>query len=357
MKKFRFSASSLLTLCLLVSASHLFAQTPTITKPDGSPIEDQYCWDDTDYQLVGSNGPGTFDGCGIFFENGQWFFNPQVATEGETVFPIQCQLTYTDKDGQSTSRYLLIWKPVVITPPLVDSFTCNGMIRLEAYTLYAGAYDYQWTPAAPLQRPDTSITNGFITETTTFVITAVDHTSGCIGSDTVVIEKYPEPDLIVSGDTIINARGTVQLEAEGADYYVWRPRHWLSNDSISNPVANPQQPVTYTVIGTNEYGCSDTAEIRIDIREDIFIPNAFTPNGDGVNDLFRIENFGYQQLVDFRVYNRWGQLMFTGNEGAQGWDGTFNGNAAPQDTYFYYIKFVSLTGEPRELKGDLMLIR
>src|SRR5690606_27195330 len=111
---------------------------------------------------------GTFDGCGIFEENGQWYFNSQVATEGETVFPISCQLTYT-VDGQSISVHLLIWKPVVIDPPLNDSFTCTGEIRLEAYTLYAGAYDYQWIPSAPLERPDTSITNGYITDTTTFI--------------------------------------------------------------------------------------------------------------------------------------------------------------------------------------------
>src|SRR5690606_31758207 len=103
MKMYRFNATVLLSLCLCLTGFGLFAQNVTITKPDGTPIEDQYCWDDTDYPLAGNPAGGTFDGCGVFQENGQWYFNPQVATEGETVFPIQCQLTYTAPGGQSTS--------------------------------------------------------------------------------------------------------------------------------------------------------------------------------------------------------------------------------------------------------------
>src|SRR5690606_10005604 len=137
-----------------------------------------------------------------------------------TVFPISCNMTYTVA-GSSTTVPLLIWKPVVITPPLEDSFTCNGYFFLHATTLYAGAYDYTWAPAAPLDLPDSPNTAGFITSTQTFVLTAVDHTSGCMGSDTVTIEKYPEPELSVSNDTTINARGAVQLFAEGATDYLW----------------------------------------------------------------------------------------------------------------------------------------
>src|SRR5690606_25686820 len=105
---------------------------------------------------------------------------------------------------------------VIIHPPLRDTFTCSGEIKLESYTFYVGAYDYVWSPAAPLVRADTSITSGFITETTTFVVTATDRSTGCTGGDTITIEKYPEPELSVHNDTIINAREQVQLWAAGA---------------------------------------------------------------------------------------------------------------------------------------------
>ncbi len=235
--------------CLLFLSGDLHAQT--ITLADGSSLPDQYCWDDELYALSGTPAGGAFSGCGVFEEEGQWYFNPVMATEDVTVFPISCNMTYT-LDGSSTTVPLLIWKPVVITPPLEDSFTCSGHFFLHATTLYAGAYDYTWTPSAFLEFPDSPNTVGFITVTQTFVLTAVDNTSGCIGSDTITIEKYPEPSLSVSNDTTINARETAPLQASGAQSYLWLPNRWLDNDTLPDPVARPQAAITYQLIGINE---------------------------------------------------------------------------------------------------------
>jgi gliding motility-associated-like protein len=337
-----------------------FGQATNITNGDGSPLTTKFCCVDTNYLILGVPEGGTFTGDGIVQENGQWYFNPVVATADISLFPVAISITYTAPSGHTVSRNITVGKPVIIDPPLQDTFTCNGHFHLWAHTLIAGAYDYTWTPGAPLERPDTSVTDGYITETTTFVLVAFDQYAGfthCWGTDTITVVKHPVPEVIVSNDTLIKARESVQLQASGAMYYQWYPSKWLNNDTISNPIATPQAPTTYFVVGTNEFGCADTSEVFIDISEGIFIPNAFTPNGDGVNDEFKIENIGYQGIVMFKVFNRWGQEVFSTTDGTKGWDGTFKDKPAQADTYAYIIRLAPRDGTIQEYKGDVLLIR
>jgi gliding motility-associated-like protein len=328
----------------------------TITNGDGSPLLTKYCWEDANHEISGQPAGGVFSGCGVFQQNNIWYFNAVAATQGLTVFPVQCSLSYIVA-GSTVTIPILIWKPVVITPALEDSFTCNGKFYLHASTLYAGAYDYSWTPAAPLAQPDSPTTEGYITASRTFVLTAKDHTSGCIGSDTLTINKYPVPDLKVSNDTIINARAQVQLHATGADRYLWQPADWLDKDTIADPLASPHVPLTYQVIGTNAQGCMDTAAVRIDIREELMVPNAFSPNGDGLNDVFRLENFGYQDRNRFVIFNRWGQKIFQTQDISQGWDGTQNGKPVETGTYYYDIRLEMRDGSIKVFRGDVALMR
>ena len=113
-----------------------------------------------------------------------------------------------------------------------------------------------------------------------------------------------------------------------------------------------------------EYHCSfsDTVQILPDARCDCFIevPNAFTPNGDGVNDLFRpvVERNCPVSIYSLSVYNRWGQLVYSTVDLLSGWDGHFRGKPAEAGVYMYYIQFKGgVEGTAKELKGDLLLIR
>ncbi len=328
----------------------------TITHGDGSTLITKYCYEDIDYEIAGQPAGGTFSGCGVFQQSGAWYFNPVVATIGVTVFPVQCTLTYT-VNGNSVNRNILIYKPVAINPPLLDTFTCTGDIFLHAETLYAGDYDYSWTPANFLTQPDSPATTGFIPSTQIFVVTATDVTSGCAGSDTVVVSRYPTPVLTVSNDTTVVAREQVPLFASGADTYNWSPPQWLDNPASATPIAMPQAAITYTVTGTNSFGCTASADVKINIVEDIFMPNAFSPNGDGLNDEFKIVNFGYQELQDYRIFNRWGQEVFSSRDGAKGWNGEYNGYPADVGTYHYYVRLKLRSGEVKAFKGDLQLLR
>lgn len=317
----------------------------------------KFCYEDVSSPLAGNPSGGSFSGCGMQQQSGQWYFNPVAATQGVTVFPYQCTISYT-VNNQTVSQAMLIYKPVKINPPLADSATCSGHFSLQAYTLYAGAYDYQWIPADPLERADTSKAKGFVQQTTTFVLTATDHTSGCTGSDTVTITRYPSPEVKVTpANTLIKSREMVVLQASGADRYNWQPSRWLSSDTTANPLARPEAPVTYLVIGTNEYGCTDSAEATIRINEQLLVPNAFSPNGDGLNDIFRVENIGYQHIEAFHVFNRWGERIYQTLDGARGWDGTQKGAEADAGNYYYYIKLGMLDGSSAVFKGEVLLVR
>lgn len=328
-----------------------------ITLQDNSPMPEEFCHSDTAIQIKGNITGGTFSGCGILQQNGQWYFNPAQATRDVSVFPYSCNITYAYQHN-STSKRIIIHKPVIIEPALRPQGTCNGAFTLNASTKYAGSYQYTWEPAYLLQESDQVETKGLIDSTTTFYLTAIDNISGCIGKDSLVITKYPIPVITVSPQTItIKAGESIQLEASGAVSYQWIPGKWLSDNNIANPVAYPREPLIYTVLGRNRFGCYDSAHTQIAIIDDYFIPNAFTPNGDGLNDVFKIENIGYQGIGAFQIFNCWGELIFEGYKANAKWDGSYSGQAAPAGTYFYYIILNTSDGNSKTHKGSVTLLR
>jgi gliding motility-associated-like protein len=183
---------------------------------------------------------------------------------------------------------------------------------------------------------------------------------GCVGTDTFALEVKPAAVLTdVTPDFTIKYGDQMQLNASGVKYYIWFPTKPLDYPNNHNPTATGWDPTTFTVIGLNEYGCYDTAYVKMDIDYSMFeyMPTAFTPNGDGRNDLFGVHNFRYQRLIEFRIFNRWGQEVFTTNDYKQGWDGTFKGVPQESGVYNYIIRVAIPNGQQRTYKGDVTLIR
>lgn len=186
---------------------------------------------------------------------------------------------------------------------------------------------------------------------------------GCAATEEVVVRSHPPlilKDVTASGQ-IIKLGQSIQLNAAGAEFYKWAPENGsLDNPNINNPVATPQDSVTvYEVQGMNVWGCRDTATVTVytDLDVDQFVPTAFTPNGDGKNDIFRILRLRFQKLVDFRVYNRWGEMMFQSSNPELGWDGTYKGVKQDMGVYMYEVIVALPSGENKSYKGNVMLIR
>jgi gliding motility-associated-like protein len=126
-----------------------------------------------------------------------------------------------------------------------------------------------------------------------------------------------------------------------------------------NPIAKPLVTTVYTVVGIGENNCrgEDSVKVTVDYRAPLGIPSAFTPNGDGNNDIFRVAGVSFQTLMEFRVFNRWGQEVFSTNDIKGGWDGTYKGAAQDMGVYSYVIRIGYPDGKSETYKGDITLIR
>lgn len=183
---------------------------------------------------------------------------------------------------------------------------------------------------------------------------------GCDTTFEIQLLSYPLPVLSVSPeDTTIKYGDAIRLSVEGAKLYTWWPRSSLDTPISNNPIAKPYQPTIYTVTGMNDYGCRDTAQVSVNINYSIadLVPNSFTPNGDGLNDIFRIEGITFQQIRTFEIYNRYGELVHAEYYSNNGWDGSFKGQPCDAGTYYFIIRIDNPNGQERALKGDIHLIR
>lgn len=255
-----------------------------------------------------------------------------------------------------------------ILMPSRDTTLCimpGDSIDLAVLASPAGVdYDYQWSPADYL-RDDYSGLNRFAAPPGDYMyhVNVSSPKAGCSAVDSIRIQVVPpfEIESVTPRDTTIKLGDRIQLHAEGAAHnWLWLPVTFLDDPVSPSPFTEPKEDIVYELIGMDEYGCRDTAEvkIRVEYASNTFIPSAFTPNGDGLNDYFNIANMKYERLLEFKVFNRYGQLVFESADGKTGWDGTINGEPAATDTYFYLIRVVvPFENEPRLFKGDITLLR
>ncbi len=232
---------------------------------------------------------------------------------------------------------------------------------------YASSYTWYFGDGFSLTSAAGSIVHYYLpVHTTTSFIVQLDALNDKCASDstTQVIDLGPSvfPKFLtnVTSDETILHGNSVQLNADGALYYYWSPNDGsLTDPNISNPVATPSDSTLYTVYGYDNQGCKDSAFVSIGVRyfEPIFIPSAFTPNGDGINDVFSVARLKLTRLVLFSVYNKWGQLVFNTTDPKKGWDGTFNGEPQDIGVYNYLIIAAESDGVNKTYKGDVTLIR
>ena len=240
-----------------------------------------------------------------------------------------------------------------------DQHIClGGSAQLNA----AGGSIYSWSPTAFLTAaniPDPVSVNP--TDNVRYIVTVRD-VLGCPKpvKDTMIL--FVDKITADAGprDTSVVIDQPLQLNATGSINYAWSPTTWLNDPSINNPVALPQNNIEYVVRVSNAIGCFDTDSIRVKVfkvKPDFYVPNAFTPNGDGNNDIFRPIALGLRSLDIFRVFNRWGQMLYSGTGNGAGWNGSFGGRPQEAATYIWYAEGVDYLNKKIKRKGSVVLIR
>ncbi len=282
--------------------------------------------------------------------------NPLVFPEVTTTYIVRANIGKCEKQSRVTVR--VVPYPLALAGP--DTTICSGFSTRIHVT---GGSLYEWSPPTYLSNP--GIFNPTVqqpAESIRYIVTVRD-TLGCPKpvKDTVLVNVVPPLNVrIPFNDTALVDGQSINLRATGAVFYEWSPNQWLSAFNVANPTAKPRDNIVYHVTGSDENGCLARDSISItlyDIPYGMHVPTAFTPNGDGNNDVARPILLGMKQLNYFHVFNRFGQLVYTTTEEGKGWDGIYKGKPQDSATFVWMAEGVSYKGEVITRKGYVVLIR
>ena len=289
---------------------------------------------------------------GLINSNG---YNPTFV--GTTSQNIQLYVISPNAGCKASDTFSAIVWPFQVGDIKDDTLICDGSPIQLWVTGGNGAY--QWYPATNLSCEFCPNPIATILGSEYFNAILLD-THGC--SDTLGVYVSVQPPFnmqLWNNDTTIYLGESVQLNVTGAPFYYWNPTNYISYSQSNDGITTPLTDITYYVTGVSLLqGCPQIDSFHISvIEQDVFIPSAFTPNGDGVNDMFRVTARKMVTLQEFKVMNRWGQQIFETRDISKGWDGTFKGQPQDSGIYYYMIKVASPTGKIQFLKGDITLIR
>ncbi len=291
------------------------------------------------------------------------FIDPTVQNPfAFTVVPTNYQVTAIIGGCFSTDNILVTPVPYPSVSAGNDFYVCYNMSSILNGTTNGSSWS--WSPAAYLNNPVLLNPVVFAPRTTDFILTAYD-TKGCPkpGRDTVRVTVLPKMNVDAGADTAVVINQPLQLNATGGIAYTWSPGFNLSATNVPNPVALfdiNSGNIRYKVVGYSEEGCRDSAFIAVKVFKTlpaVFVPTAFTPNNDGRNDLLRPIAAGMTSIDYFRIYNRWGQLLFSTSTNGHGWDGRINGQVQTTGTFVWAVKATDYTGKAYFQKGTVTLIR
>jgi gliding motility-associated-like protein len=232
---------------------------------------------------------------------------------------------------------------------------CSGdSVVLSAAT---GTYDYMWSTSDTTQ----SIT---VTASGTYVVIVTDTINGCSANNMEVVTVIPGPVVFAGNDTTVSLGGSVTLNGMGAGVisWLWSPYTGLNSVSIPNPEASPIVTTTYLLVGTDVNGCTDkdSLVVTVVVDFDLTVSNIMTPNEDGYNDRFIIQNLENYPNTRLTVVNRNGQVVYKSDNYDNNWDGRVMfgtesyGKTVPDGTYYY---FVEMENSDKIYKGAITVLR
>ena len=264
-------------------------------------------------------------------------------------------VSVSDANGCSGTATVMINSPAPLVLDLgEDIAVCeNQAVSINAGGTYTG---YQWNNG------ETS--SSVIPQIGGIYSLTVTDANGCTATDSISITFATPPIVDLGEDKTTISGSTVSLTAaitpnpNSMSTYLWEPDSLLRCVSCAVAYAEVKNTITYTLTYTDQYGCTASDDITIYIIPDgrAYFPNAFSPNGDGSNDIYKPYGIHIKN-ISYAIYNRWGEKLFESNSELIGWDGKYKGALQPAGIYVYSAKVVFLNGEVQNQKGSITIIR
>ncbi|UKN03390.1 gliding motility-associated C-terminal domain-containing protein [Paracrocinitomix mangrovi] len=285
-----------------------------------------------------------------------WDSSPAQTTANATGLPAGTYtVTVTDVDaGCTVQETVTIIEPSEILLTMTAQNVCYpdlGSASVAA-TGGVGGYSYSWSPVAST----TELATGIDSTMATVIVTDAN---GCTATDSIFVTVWNLPNIEVTSDTTMHYGDETPLLATGGVSYTWSPATDLSCSDCADPIADPIQDSYYCVTGQDVNGCVNTACMTLFVEivcGDIFVPSAFSPNNDGDNDVLCVYS-DCMKSMNFTIYNRWGEKVYTTSSMNICWDGTWNGKMLNSAVFVYVLEGYLINGEPVNQKGNISLIR
>ena len=328
-------------------------------------FRNSYCDNDESVAIYYDPADAIVTGPGV---DGNGNFNPSSLVPGE--YEIKISLEREGLNGQTCSKDRS--KIITIHPTTeasyegLDDFYCWNDPQIEIVGIPSGGefegigiigneFNAEQAIAAGVYDVSYTYTNEF--GCTDVFVDQVE-----IGGPKLTIEE--EVDINFSDSTQLVPHLDTNWNTQDIDFF-WEPPIYLSCVECENPmVVLPVNDVIYTVTAMDQNGCAQTITTRVNVVKDfrVFIPSAFTPNGDGHNDILIFNSNWVQQVNYFRIFDRWGQMVFEAidfepNNEEFGWDGTFNGEELNSASFVYYTEFVFADGKVQSKSGSITLLK
>ncbi|GIV33895.1 MAG: hypothetical protein KatS3mg031_1430 [Chitinophagales bacterium] len=313
---------------------------------------DDYLCEGDSYQLNGAGGTTYLWSPGIWL-NDSAIANPVASPTDTTIFVMTAFNQYGCQKKDSIT--LSVQHPILLNLD-EDQDVCRG----EYLTITAsGGLYYQWLPAGGQphnQGPSYTVSPPYSTTYTVYVSNDCFADTGFIHvtvHDLPFVEAGSDDSML--RDEFVYLNGT----ASGIRSY-WTPPDGLEDPFSLSTRASPFNTITYMLTTISAYGCTATDSVRIAVQviNLLLIPTAFSPNGDGVNDVYKIiKTLNVEKLLDFKIFNRWGEIVFATQDISAGWDGTYKGREQEMGVYAFYIKALTRDGDIILKNGNITLVR
>ncbi len=284
-------------------------------------------------------------------------FSPAHTYSSPGVYQVQLAITNTLTGCVDTLKKQMVINAMPVVAA-TGADTCQGTpVQLFA----SGGAQYLWTPSTGLSSDTIANPIAVPSQTTTYTVSVLD-TNSCPGTAYAVVTIVQPPPIVIWDTTIIIGQYVaLDYPSQPEWIYSWSPVDSLSCTTCPNPTSHPMNNMHYVLTVTDRLGCfsqQSIYDIYVNPSTSLDVPSAFTPNGDGNNDKVYVRGWGIKNLLEFNIYNRYGELVFSTTDLNEGWDGIYKGALQPTETFAYTVKAETyVEGKVEVKKGFVKLLR